>query len=101
VILADIVKTDETVPSGWLWNKTESPVYEATVLTTEQLRARIQDEFKSKKDESHKKVLLGVHSYDTNPTKWLELCSNYKGNYLCIPILWPCKQGQWSSRLLD
>jgi len=100
VILGDIVETNETVSRGCRSSKKDYPIYEATILTTRELKSRIQAEFKSK-DDCYKRVMLCVHGMYTRPTQWLEECSRYSGNYVVIPVIWPCHENGFASYFND
>jgi esterase/lipase superfamily enzyme len=91
-VLRDVVDSGETV-GKWPFR---SPVFHGTVVPPGQLQARLDAESPRVSDRwnplQHRKALLCVHGFDSQPESWLRRCAeNYgKSDELAIiPVIWP------------
>ena len=60
-------------------------------MTESEFVAAVEEYFISNKVATeNRKILICHHGFNTQPTDWLEDCGAYPGNYLAVPVIWPC-----------
>lgn len=71
------------------------PVFEATIVAPQDLQAKIDYNSPDPLDWlvpfQHRKSLLCVHGFNTQPENWFKECAKYSanGNYTVVPVVWP------------
>ena len=86
--LTNVVETDQKF-------RGRHPIYQATIVDSNKLQSQIDAESPDKLDWivpfRHRKTLLCVHGFNTQPQDWFRECSKYNkhGQSTIVPVIWP------------